>query len=520
MAARSLGRTPAAPPRGRQLETGAPRRARAARRAGAGDGRRARWSRRRREAARIARAGRGAEHGRRPRHVPGPARERGLVGAATARAFPLTGVVTARRRVGAAGLGRAATSAPPTSCARRAATSWRRASCAAHGRAFLIATARVHARQERKRGAGRVLGAPIEPRRCSASPRRPATRSGLSDGRRLLRRRPARPAGAHLRPDRRARGRRRGRRWRDGRVGAARARWRLACWRRSRRRAPAPAPSSGGASSPRARHAAGGVGLAASAGGVPSGAAPPERRVSGAPPRTAERNAAAVGHAGPDTGAPARPASRGPRAPGPSRRCPPPADRPSNDGAPGGAGGDGRRAGRGGGGPPAPESRRHRRHAGPLPLIERIGEGGMAEIFIAAAHGAEGFVRTLRRQADAPAHGAQPRGRQPVHRRGAAAVGPGALEHRPRVRLRARRRGVLPGAGVHPRPRLGAAGAPARRGVRELARACRSPSTSCTRCWRRWPTRTRSTDAEGQPTGRSSIATSRRGTSWSRRAAR
>ena len=56
-------------------------------------------------------------------------------------------------------------------------------------------------------------------------------------------------------------------------------------------------------------------------------------------------------------------------------------------------------------------------------LLERIGEGGMAEIFIAAAHGAEGFVRSLRRQADAPAPGAQPRRRQPVHRRGAPAVG-------------------------------------------------------------------------------------------------
>ena len=152
-------------------------------------------------------------------------------------------------------------------------------------------------------------------------------------------------------------------------------------------------------------------------------------------------------------------------------------------------------------------------------LLERIGEGGMAEIFIATAHGAEGFVRSLRRQADAPAPGAQPRRRQPVHRRGPAAVRPRALEHRARVRLRARRRGVLPGARVHPRPRPGTAGAPARRGVRPVAqRAGRLLHHARGDGGARLRARARPTPRAA--TWRLFTATSRRATSWCRRAAR
>ena len=54
-------------------------------------------------------------------------------------------------------------------------------------------------------------------------------------------------------------------------------------------------------------------------------------------------------------------------------------------------------------------------------LLERLGEGGMAELYTAVLHGAEGFRRVLRRQAAAPAGRAQPRRGRAVHRRGEAA---------------------------------------------------------------------------------------------------
>ena len=109
------------------------------------------------------------------------------------------------------------------------------------------------------------------------------------------------------------------------------------------------------------------------------------------------------------------------------------------------------------------------RHARPLPAAGTHRRGRHGGDLHRRRARRRGLRPPLRRQADAPAPGAQPRRRQPVHRRGPAAVRPRALEHRARVRLRARRRGVLPGARIHPRPRPGTAGAAPRRDVRPIA---------------------------------------------------
>ena len=101
----------------------------------------------------------------------------------------------------------------------------------------------------------------------------------------------------------------------------------------------------------------------------------------------------------------------------------------------------------------------------------------------------------------------------------AAAVRPRALEHRARVRLRARRRGVLPGARVHPRPRPGTAGAAARRGVRAIAE-CPGRLLHHARGDGGARLRARQDRPRRPQRWRSSTATSRRATSWCRRAAR
>jgi len=75
-------------------------------------------------------------------------------------------------------------------------------------------------------------------------------------------------------------------------------------------------------------------------------------------------------------------------------------------------------------------------------LLNRVGEGGMAEVFTAVANGVEGFSRifVLKRM-------------RPVHRGSTAPGQPRAFEHRAGLRLRAGRFRILHDPGVHRRAR-------------------------------------------------------------------
>ena len=112
-------------------------------------------------------------------------------------------------------------------------------------------------------------------------------------------------------------------------------------------------------------------------------------------------------------------------------------------------------------------------------LLDRLGAGGMAEVYTAVTFGAEGFRRTFVVKRLRAELARDARGRRAVHRRGQARLDAGALEHHPGVRLRQGRRRVLPGAGVHPRARHAAASP--RAWSSATAPRCRLP-WSCT--WR------------------------------------
>ena len=86
-------------------------------------------------------------------------------------------------------------------------------------------------------------------------------------------------------------------------------------------------------------------------------------------------------------------------------------------------------------------------------LVSLLGSGGMGDVYMAVAFGAEGFRRNFVIKRLRPEMARDPTSsRTSSTRRGSARVA-GALQHHPRLRLRKGRRRVLHGPGVHPRPR-------------------------------------------------------------------
>ena len=420
--------------------------------------------------------------------------------------FPLSGrghARTARSRLlGARAIG--AISAARRWCARRARPASRRASRRSRARAFLFAAARV------PRGKHRV-GRGRDRRDAVRTPGAADGRGRRGDGRRAVRRQAAARRPPVPTPRRRS-----WRRWSaaktgrperasstldDGRLGLAVALDR-GLWLR-RRAADGPA-ARGLAARPGHRR-----GAALLLGGV--GPRRPARRAGGAAQVDGDGPMAITQPTG--SGQRRRPASSRDRT---RRRS---ASRRRRRGRPP------TRASGGASGAAAAAAMLETPPAGPgvtlgrYRLLERIGEGGMAEIFIAAAHGAEGFVRNfvVKRM-----HPHLARSRDAVNQfidEGRLQSGARALEHRPGVRLRARRRGVLPRARVHPRARSRAAGAPARREVRPLAqRAGRVLHHARGAGGARL--RARAHRRRRARAWASFTATSRRATSWCRRAAR
>ena len=81
-------------------------------------------------------------------------------------------------------------------------------------------------------------------------------------------------------------------------------------------------------------------------------------------------------------------------------------------------------------------------------LLERIGKGGMAEVFRAIAHGVQGFERDVRHQAHPPGQIRFAEVRADVLRGGADLRAAQSPEHRAGLRLRSHRRRVLHGDGA------------------------------------------------------------------------
>ena len=101
-------------------------------------------------------------------------------------------------------------------------------------------------------------------------------------------------------------------------------------------------------------------------------------------------------------------------------------------------------------------------------LTEKIGSGGMAEVFRAVGEGPAAFGRPVRRQAHPPAPVRAGRVRAHVRRRGEHLGAPHPPEHRPGVRVRVPGRRLLPGDGAGRGHRHGLA-APAAHGAAERA---------------------------------------------------
>ena len=147
---------------------------------------------------------------------------------------------------------------------------------------------------------------------------------------------------------------------------------------------------------------------------------------------------------------------------------------------------------------PRPSARLPER-LGPYLLIDRIGEGGLAEVFTAAWHGARRHHPPLRGQAAAPRAVRRRHGGRPLPGRAGAGRLPAPSQHRRRRRLRGGRRAALPRRGVHRRagrrpahPPHGASSSSARS----------APPPSCTwptRCWARWNTPTPRSTTRASP---------------------
>ena len=123
-------------------------------------------------------------------------------------------------------------------------------------------------------------------------------------------------------------------------------------------------------------------------------------------------------------------------------------------------------------------------------LLERLGEGGMAEIYTAVLHGAEGFRRVFVVKRLRPHCRAQPRRRGAVHRRGQARLVAWCTRTSSRCSTSARSATST----SWPRSTSSGATSPASCSATWSGWASRWTSgwssTSPTRCWTRWPTPT------------------------------
>ena len=143
----------------------------------------------------------------------------------------------------------------------------------------------------------------------------------------------------------------------------------------------------------------------------------------------------------------------------------------------------------GGGGAPQPY--------GPYLLLEKIGSGGMAEVFRAVRKGPEGFVRLFAFKRIIPRHAESREFVRDVLQRGAAVGAAEPSQPGAGLRLRRGRRLVLPGDGV-PQGAHGAVGdAQPARAPAAVPGAGRRPTSAGRWPWA-WPTPTRLRGARGQ----------------------
>ena len=123
-------------------------------------------------------------------------------------------------------------------------------------------------------------------------------------------------------------------------------------------------------------------------------------------------------------------------------------------------------------------------------ILGKLADGGMAEIFLAIQHGAEGFEKPVVLKRILTAVLGRPAVPQHDARRGAHLDEPAAQQHRAGAGPGRRRRPLLPGAGAGRRlgPGQDPRSARTRPGMRLAAGA--AASTSPPRSAGRWPTRT------------------------------